>query len=598
MTTDFNCSEPPFSLLTLAQQDALQRQLDIVYFESGAQILTQGQQVSSFYIIIKGVIEELDNTRQEVFAHYTHGDYFDIRSQFGSPCKHDYRSMEETLCYQLPTEFFLKLTRENPAFVDHFQQNLAQKYAKLEARVGDKNLSEFILTQIDDSNIQPAVVIADDTSIKHATQMMLEQKIETLLVEHEGQYGMLTGTDLLKASVMAQAANDTPVLGFAHFNLIAVAQGDFLFNAMLAMTQNHIERVVVKQGLRITGILEMPHLLSLFSTHSHVLALRIARAKDLTELQDAAITLQTLVQNLTNNGIKIEFIMKLMATMNGQVMKRLFQLIMPDAVQQHCCLIVMGSEGRGEQIIKTDQDNALIIRDGFTEPNLTQYLEAFSQGLLACGYPACPGKVMVNNPAWVNTSQQWQRQIQHWHQSQQGDDIMQLAILADAHCICGPDALLKQLKQTLLDGFNQQTVKMSQFAAIALRFATPLGLFGGLKAQEDHLDIKKGGIFTIVHGVRALSIEHALNATNTIERIQQLQKKQVIDPEMATNLIHTLQLFFWLRLEQQLGQHQGINNELSLSQLSPNERDLLRHGLHVVKKFKKLLAQHFMIRDY
>lgn len=78
----------------------------------------------------------------------------------------------------------------------------------------------------------------------------------------------------------------------------------------------------------------------------------------------------------------------------------------------------------------------------------------------------------------------------------------------------------------------------------------------------------------------------------------QLQQRKILAPEMANNLTHTLQLFFWLRLEQQLGQQNGINNELSLSQLSRNERDLLRHGLHVVKKFKNLLAQHFMIRDY
>ncbi|MFA0252824.1 DUF294 nucleotidyltransferase-like domain-containing protein, partial [Vibrio sp. 10N.261.45.A4] len=77
-----------------------------------------------------------------------------------------------------------------------------------------------------------------------------------------------------------------------------------------------------------------------------------------------------------------------------------FQLIVPENAQQHCCLLVLGSEGRGEQVLKTDQDNALILEDGFDWPECGQTMDTFTETLLELGYPLCPGKVMVNNPLW------------------------------------------------------------------------------------------------------------------------------------------------------------------------------------------------------
>ncbi|MDO6526672.1 DUF294 nucleotidyltransferase-like domain-containing protein [Motilimonas sp. 1_MG-2023] len=601
MAEHFSFTHAPFDLLTKSQQKLFLDHLDIVYFPEQAHFIKQGETASLLYIVLKGLVEEFSEANQSIFAHYTNNDFFDIRSQFGSPCKHDYRTIEETICHTLPSDVFRDLLNSNAAFADYFQRDLAQKYAQLEAREGNKNLAEFILTRIDDSNVQPAIVIGSDVSLKTATKMMLEQKLETLIVEQDGLYGMLTGTDLLRAAVLDEQTLDSAVAHYANYRLISIEQGDFLFNAMLAMTQHQIERVVVKNGDSIVGIMEMAHVLSLFSTHSHVIALRIARAKNIEELKKAAQTLNNLVENLTNNGIKIVFIMELLATMNGQIMKKLFELLVPESVQNQVCLIVMGSEGRGEQILKTDQDNGLILGEHLIWPEQQATLAAFSQHLLSFGYPPCPGQVMVNNPFWVKTSNQWHEQIEQWllhGQSGDSESLMQLAIINDAHAVAGDKTLLPPLKQQIIDGCKGKEVMLSQFARIALQFGSPLNFFGHIKSNDAGLDIKKGGIFTIVHGIRSLAIEQGIATTNTLARIRELAKLRVLEQKQSQDLQETLQLFFWLRLEQHLTPHQQGMNLLDITQLTPNERDLLRHGLHVVKKFKSFLAHHFMIRDY
>jgi len=124
----------------------------------------------------------------------------------------------------------------------------------------------------------------------------------------------------------------------------------------------------------------------------------------------------------------------------------------------------------------------------------------------------------------------------------------------------------------------------------------PLTLFGTVKHSKSGLDIKQGGIFPIVHGIRALSLEHQVQQNNTFERIEALVEQRVLEKETADNLSEALKQFFKLRLAQQLS-NQHSTNKLDLKQLDRTERDLLRHSLHVVKKFKQWLGYHYQIRE-
>ncbi|MCV5801876.1 putative nucleotidyltransferase substrate binding domain-containing protein, partial [Vibrio sp. 2025] len=137
---------------------------------------------------------------------------------------------------------------------------------------------------------------------------------------------------------------------------------------------------------------------------------------------------------------------------------------------------------------------------------------------------------------------------------------------------------------------------LSDFTRPALQFSVPLTLFGNVKSAKDGLDIKRGGIFPIVHGIRTLSLEYAIEEKNTFERIEALRKKRILEPETADNLNEALKLFFKIRLHQQLSKQETLNN-IDIKQLDRTERDLLRHSLHVVKKFKQFLGFHYQIRD-
>lgn len=600
MSDSFDTSLPPFDRLSGEQQRRLVDSLDVAYYRHGDTLIEAGKPCEQLHIIIKGSVEESAADGSEIYAHYTSDDLFDVRSQLESTCRHHYTALEDTLCYLVPKPLFLDLYHGNSQFAAYFDSSLARRQQLLEEAQRQQNLAEFILTRVDSSNIQPCLILPRSCDLHAATTKLQQQGMDAALVEagDNQPYGIITRTNLLHAVMLDNLPPSTSVGEVATSPVISVSKGDYLFNAMLSMTRHKVKRVSVTDGTQLVGMLDLTQVLSLFSTHSHVLTLRIARATTVEELSLAASSQSRLVATLFNNGIHTRFVMELIAAVNEQIIEKAFRLIVPQAMQNHCCFVVMGSEGRGEQILKTDQDNALIIEDGVDWPGLSDAMEALTHTLHQLGYPLCPGKVMVNNPKWVKHQSEWLHTLKGFAHKGTENEMMDLAILADSHAVAGKPELLTPIKQQLHQQMAEQELLLTTFTRPALRFSVPLSLFGKLKAGKDGLDIKRGGVFPIVHGVRALALEHGIKDNNTFTRLEQLAQRQVLENDTASNLSEALKLFIKLRLRQQLDLPAGgLQQHLNVERLSRTDRDLLRHSLHVVKKFKEWLGYHYQIRD-
>ncbi len=628
MPDKFNMTLAPFDRLSTAQQTLLRSSLDVAYYRQSDTILTPGKCDGHLYILIKGGVEETSDDGKEVFAHYAHEDMFDVRAVLDGAIKHRYTALEDTLAYLLPRKVFLNLYQTNHDFAAYFDSNLSTRQQPMELAHNQQNLAEFILTKVDEAIYSPALVIEPQTSLKQTVERMQQQGTDAALVplpatvsssysntlpssqespnkqepakKQESakklNFGIVTRTDLLHAITLDNYSPQSSVEQIARFPVHHVEQGEYLFDAMITMTRHKCKRLAVTQDSQIVGMLHLTQVLSAFSTHSHVLTLRIANANNLDDLYQAASQQRELVQTLQHNGIRTRFIMELISTINEQIMEKAFELIVPAHLHDHCCLVVLGSEGRGEQILKTDQDNALIVKDGLHWHQFGPLMETFSAALQKLGYPPCPGKVMVNNPDWVKNQLDWKKCLQTWAQQSNPESVMKLAIFSDARAIAGNESLLAPLHQHLHQVLHNNEIALMEFARPALGFAVPLTFFGQVKQDKQGIDIKQGGIFPIVHGIRTLALEHQVMCSNTFERIEQLQNQHILEPLTADNLSEALKLFIKWRLEQQLAK-QHNHNRLDVQSLNRAERDLLRHSLHVVKKFKQWLGYHYQIRE-
>ncbi len=606
MPDAFKMDNIPFSLLNEEEQHLLASNLDIGYFQQGEAIITAGEKPEGLFVILKGRVSESEAAGAEndaeslhIFVQYENEDYFGGWSAVKGTAIHNFVADEETICHILPTRTLLDLIASNAQFADYFQQNLSVKSEIVAQHGGNQDMAEFMLARITDATVREPLVVDEGTSLKHATELMRERKSDCVLARRGGRFGMVTGTDLLDAVVINEKPLDTDIADVASFRLITIDHEDYLFNALVMMTQQQIERVVVMDGQSMVGIVELTDVLSYFSSHSHVIGLRIERAASIEQLRDAAHGLNELIKALISAGVKIRFTMDLLAAMNGRIISKLFDLTIPADMQPHVCLIVMGSEGRGEQIMKTDQDNALIYRENLVWPKMQETMNRFSENLISFGFPPCPGNIMVSNPEWVNSVGDWTQHLGDWADTCEGNAQMNLAIAVDAKPVAGNEALFKVARNWFLRHLRNNDVFFSHFARAAVEFDTPLTFFGNLK-DKGQLDIKKGGIFPIVHGVRTLALEHRILKTNTFQRIETLVEQKVMQAEHGSDLTEALSLFIQLRLRQQIRRAEQSEdgqdpspNQIDLQQLNKLERDLLRDALHVVKGFKKHLATRY-----
>jgi len=177
---------------------------------------------------------------------------------------------------------------------------------------------------------------------------------------------------------------------------------------------------------------------------------------------------------------------------------------------------------------------------------------------------------------------------------------MDMAIFFDAFAVAGNISIFKDLRDYLKEQIKQHKEFLPHFARSIESFESPLGLFSRFvssdKGHKDEIDIKKGALFALIHGVRALSLEHGIHKTNTTERIKALNDIGYMSKEDAEDLLETLEAINTLRLHAQLEKLEKgktIDNYISLPDLGKLERDMLKEALKTVEKFKKRVSYHF-----
>jgi CBS domain-containing protein len=493
----------------------------------------------------------------------------------------------------------------NPRFGAYFYASLADKLSNMAKNKDSQQFESLFTAKVRDAYRGNAIWLQGSDSIILAAQTMKQHKTKSILVSHDNRVGLFTES-AFRDIVIAGASTEEPIYKWSPFELISIDVEDYVFNALLRMTQFKIQRVVVTEDGQPIGTLEQIDVLAYFSNHTHLVAQRLDKAQNVEELIDIADQMTHSIQILHSNGVRAPQLAQLMQVLNTSLFEKAWRLIAPEDLYENSCLIVMGSEGRGEQILKTDQDNALILREGVNEAVAKSASEAFSNTLARLGYPPCDGKIMVNNPFWRKSISEFKETIRQWCYAPDGDSLMNLAIFVDAKCVAGDETLLDQAKEQLHRSMTDDAGTLGRFArAIELFDHQNTGFFAQLlnRDSSSQMDIKKMGVFPVVHGIRALSLEAHLSETNTFERIARLTQAGVLDENLSKDLSEALTYLLDIRLKAGLLAHavcalEGNHNQVDMQSLTTLERDLLKEALQVVKRFKGMIRTHFHLGNF
>ncbi|PZP12357.1 MAG: cyclic nucleotide-binding protein, partial [Aliarcobacter butzleri] len=494
----------PFEVLTPSQMAMCIQHMDIAYYPKDTILISPEKIPEHFFIIIKGSVYEYSN-ENIVVMDYQHEDSFDSNSLIYGKCDHTFKVNEELICYEIEKKTFLGLIEKNQEFKDFFLKDLVNKIQSLKDKEYTSQLSSFMIAKVGDTLIHEACMVDENTKLIDAIEKSMQFKTSTIIVKKsDGGYGIITDS-LLKVKVLLQGRDLTiPVRDIAIFPLLTIQKDDYLFEALTILIKRNIKRIgVTNNNGEMIGILEQIDILSHFANHTYVIESKIKNANKVEDLKIASNEFLNIIKSLQAKGVKIYHISNLIGQLNTKVYQKLYSLVLPEELQKNACLIVMGSEGRNEQIIKTDQDNALVIKNGIDVEQYRPYMQQLTNHLVDLGYPPCEGNIMVSNPYWCKTADEYKTDITKWINSPDMKSYLDLAIFIDAFAVAGDKELLINLKEYLYNKIQSKDIFMAYFAKSTLAFDTPT-TFSSFMAKDDLINIKKAAIFPIVQGIRSL----------------------------------------------------------------------------------------------
>ncbi len=603
MPNAFNFSASPFDCLNSQERKLVKDSVDIAYFKKGEIILEIGVSPTHLFIPIKGYVRQLENG--DTVAVYGPDDCFDGRGLMAGKVSSQFVAAEEVVSYQLAKATVNTLIVDNATFGALLFADLSKKLIALAERRSQYEINSLSLAQVSEAFLREPQIVDASTNLFEVVRIFSDKRTNNVLVrDGASRLGIFTSTNLQRAILSGLVLESTAVGPLSNYKLITVQATDHLYEALAVMIRHSVNRVIVMTGDEPIGTLEQVDLLSFIANSSSLVVQKIVQAKTLDDLKVPAEQITNLISLLHRNGTRVSMIARLVQELNAKLFERTWSLIASPDLLSHSCLFVMGSEGRGEQVLKTDQDNGLIVANTFEiSADVVRACDRFSAALKEFGYPECPGKIMVNNPEWRRSEEDFVNTTRHWLLEPTPDSLMNLAIFLDSHPISGNSTLLHHVKESLLRLATDNQFLMARFASAIESFSSETGWWNriltlGNELPENRINLKKAGIFAITHGVRSLALENHIQATSTAERVQALVQLQKLPRDLGNEIIESLHILMELRLKSgliELETSQPVTGEIDSNGLSTLERDLLKDSLSVVKRFKQYLRQHFRL---
>lgn len=599
----------PFNLLTPEVLRSVVYNLQVQYYQKDEVIFQEGSApLSSLYIVRKGVV--LLKRGSEVLDYLQEGDSFGFVSLLtGGRPSSTAIAYEDALLFLLPDKVFKKLCKDFEAFNQYFLRKLTGRFEKRKEE-SSSLLERLARVQVKDLNPRDVPIVEENDNIDQIINLMAKADHRAVLVKFKDGYGIITERDIIKR-VLGEGKDpkETKAVEVATFPIIGVDERDYLIDVLTLMSKHAIRRVVVFSNQQPSGILEDRDIILYESKNFVFLFKEIERAKDEESLAFLYRQTTKAVVELVLEGADPERVGKYVSELNDRFMRRAVFLTISRLGEEPLvpfCILVLGSEGRQEQSLKTDQDNALIYRDlPIIDFDAKEYFKRFSEEyikvLLNVGFPPCPGNVMLSNPEWRGSEREWEKRISSWIDTPIPENVLNSAIFFDFRSVFGDKTLADGLEEYVHKKIRGKSLFMGYFVSEGLKFRPPLTFFKGFVVERSgehkgELDLKKGGIFPITHGVRCLSLFNGILERNTYDRIRVLMERGILEKNFGRDLLEAYRFLNMLRFREQaenIIKGKEPDNYINPEKLSKQERGLLKDAFRVVENFQEFLRHSF-----
>jgi CBS domain-containing protein len=608
----------PFARMARDDLRFLASRAQLAYFPVGTTIVDAATGAAgALHVIRQGHVRSEDPTIQGTNDVLGPGECFPlVRLAADTAGVGTFTATEDVFCWQLGREDFVELRSRSAPFAEFCTQALAtivrQSVSQLRQDFGNRAIEhQTLLLPLEALVRRAPVYCTTSTPIAEALQKMRAERIATIAVVDAEAHpvGIFTLRDLRDRVVLDGVPLTSPIETAmtpraGALDVLATAQ-----DALALMAEHGWHQVMVTRAGRLVGVVSERDLFALQRVSMRNVLTAIESAASFDELRGPADDIVALADNLVAQGAAAGPLTHTIAALNDAVTHRVFALL---AVRHPLdgidwCWLALGSEGRREQTVASDQDNALVYATTGDREDARRRLLAFAvdvnQALATLGVPLCPGNIMAGNPDCCLALDEWQQRFAAWVREPTPQALLNANIYFDFRPLTGASTLAERLRTYVLGLTTDNRLFLRMLTANALQAEPPLGVIRSFRTDEGPhggtIDLKSHGTRIFVDAARTFALGLGIPETNTVQRLRLATRRLNLGERETEAAVDAFEFLQMLRLRVQRG---GVDDSgapdvaLARNRLNPyalNELDrrLLKEAFRQARSLQHLLER-------
>jgi CBS domain-containing protein len=612
----------PFDVMREEDLTHLASGLKVRYFAKGAIILSpESGRVTSLFIIQRGTVQAEEASRVSLHGlagTFTEGECFPVGALIGGRATTlVYTALKDTFCYVLDearfrevlersAQFHAFCTRRLAVLLEQSTRGTREAYSNRAAE--ELSMASPLRTAVR----RPPVTLPESATVRQVLELMKARRIGSVVLTGEGgkATGIFTQTDVLGRVALAGKPLERAVSEVMTRNPWTLPGSSALSEAAGLMARHGFRHVLVTEGDRLDGVISERDLFGLQRLSMQGLRKETGQADTVDALAFVAREVRSLATAMLAQGVAAEQLTQFVSTLNDGVTQRAIELALRehDVSESGFCWMGLGSEGRNEQTLATDQDNAIIFPDmparerDALRARLLVFADQVNRTLDACGFPLCRGDIMARNPRWCLSLGEWCDKFSDWSRNADPEALLNASIFFDFRALYGDASLVERLRTFLLEAVKERPAFLHQMAVNALQVRPPLGFFGDVVVggvKGDTIDMKGQGSRTFVDCARILALSAGVGAVSTADRLRETGPRIRMSADEVGTAIDAFHFIQMLRLRNQESLDRGAAtsepNRIDPHSLNSLDRRILKEALRQARKLQNRVALDYRV---
>ncbi|MGF1722281.1 DUF294 nucleotidyltransferase-like domain-containing protein [Vibrio kyushuensis] len=617
---NFLSQRPPFDDLPQEVLEHVTKHVEISYYRQDTPIIHFGDNIHDLYIVRSGIVEVF-RRKGELYNRLDEGALF---GQMGlltnNKVKFPAKAIEDTLLYCLPEAIFQELYDNHDSFADFVEVEDNARLRQTVSNTEDEN--DLTTCKVRSLLTRDVLFIAGTETIQQAAIKMAEEHISSLLIIDQNKLdddenddspvlGIITDRDLCTRVLAEGRDPNEEVANVMTTEVISLDHNAYVYEAMLTMLRYNVHHLPVLKDRQPIGIIGVTDIVRYESQNSLLLVSSIFQQHTIDELVQISEQVKDSFVRLVNEDANSHMVGTAMSVIGRSFKQRIIELaeqeLGPAPIQY--CFLALGSMGRDEQLIVTDQDNAIILDDSYVPEKHNAYFEKFSNficdGLAKCGYTYCTGDIMATNPEWRMTRREWEDCFSDWIDNPNPKALLNSSIFFDLDGVYGRLKWAEQLNSFIIRRAKKNNRFLACLARNALNRTPPLGFFQDFVMEKDgrhnnSINLKRRGTAPLADLIRVHSLAVGSRSRNSFERLDDIIDAGILPKGRAQDLRDAMEFISMVRIR-----HQAIDveneiepdNNIEPENLSDFERRNLKDAFQILSNAQNFLKFRYQANN-